>query len=196
MSCFASEETLQTKAADPTKHVNYVQGMVLGVDHFDQEFTLSLGTRPVARARSQRIRYGQRTGSNDRGQRQGQTRREVSPGVAVSRRGQLIRVAPKQCAVPTNGSKVPSARTSQTEPPRCRLTSSFATVIARPTRSRSSVDPSAPRRNRWLPRASSMIFASSCASILPHSARKTRCAISSRGCGRSRLSISLPAHRI
>jgi hypothetical protein len=98
MSCFASEETLQTKAADPTKHVNYVQGMVLGVDDFDQEFTY-LSERGQWLARDL-IGYGTASGlavtieDSDKGKRVA-----VSPGVAVSPRGQLIRVAPKQCAV-------------------------------------------------------------------------------------------------
>jgi hypothetical protein len=98
MSCFASEETLQAKAADPTKHVNYVQGMVLGVDDFDQEFTyLSERGQWLARDLSG---YGTASGlavtieDSDRGKRVA-----VSPGVAVSPRGQLIRVTPKQCAV-------------------------------------------------------------------------------------------------
>jgi hypothetical protein len=98
MSCFASEETLQTKAADPTKHVNYVQGMVLGVDDFDQEFTY-LSERGQWLARDL-IGYGTASGlavtieDSDKGKRVA-----VSPGVAVSPRGHLIRVAPKQCAV-------------------------------------------------------------------------------------------------
>jgi hypothetical protein len=98
MSCFASEETLQTKAADPTKHVNYVQGMVLGVDDFDQEFTY-LSERGQWLARDL-IGYGTVSGlavaieDSEKGKRVA-----VSPGVAVSPRGQLIRVAPKQCAV-------------------------------------------------------------------------------------------------
>jgi hypothetical protein len=98
MSCFASEETLQAKAADPTKHVNYVQGMVLGVDDFDQEFTY-LSERGQWLARDL-IGYGTLSGlavaieDSDKGKRVA-----VSPGVAVSPRGQLIRVAPKQCAV-------------------------------------------------------------------------------------------------
>jgi hypothetical protein len=98
MSCFASEETLQAKAADPTKHVNYVQGMVLGVDDFDQEFTY-LSQRGQWLARDL-IGYGTVSGlavaieDSDKGKRVA-----VSPGVAVSPRGQLIRVAPKQCAV-------------------------------------------------------------------------------------------------
>jgi hypothetical protein len=98
MSCFASEETLQAKAADPTKHVNYVQGMVLGVDDFDQEFTY-LSERDQWLARDL-IGYGTVSGlavtieDSDSGKRVA-----VSPGAAVSSRGQLIRVAPKQCAV-------------------------------------------------------------------------------------------------
>jgi hypothetical protein len=81
MSCFASEETLQAKAADPTKHVNYVQGMVLGVDDFDQEFTyLSERGQWLARDLSG---YGTVSGlavtieDSDKGKRVA-----VSPGVA------------------------------------------------------------------------------------------------------------------
>jgi hypothetical protein len=98
MSCFASEETLQAKAADPTKHVNYVQGMVLGVDDFDQEFTY-LSERDQWLARDL-IGYGIVSGlavtieESDKGKRLA-----VLPGVAVSPRGELICVAPKQCAV-------------------------------------------------------------------------------------------------
>lgn len=44
MSCFANDVTLVgTKTPDPTRHVNYVQGMVLGVDDFTQEFAYLAG---------------------------------------------------------------------------------------------------------------------------------------------------------
>jgi hypothetical protein len=44
MSCFANDVALVgTKTPDPTRHVNYVQGMVLGVDEFTQEFAYLAG---------------------------------------------------------------------------------------------------------------------------------------------------------
>ncbi|EXI67920.1 MAG: hypothetical protein AW08_01524 [Candidatus Accumulibacter adjunctus] len=44
MSCFANDVALVgTKTPDPTRHVNYVQGMVLGVDDFTQEFAYLAG---------------------------------------------------------------------------------------------------------------------------------------------------------
>src|SRR5258708_29565187 len=44
MSC-CTEQTvsLGTKKPDPSKHVNYAKGMVLGVDDFTQEFTYLSG---------------------------------------------------------------------------------------------------------------------------------------------------------
>jgi hypothetical protein len=99
MSCFcASPDSLSSGTPDPTKHVNYVQGMILGVDDFNQEFAY-LTERDQWLARDL-IGYGTVTGlavtieDSDKGKRVA-----VSTGVAISPRGQLIRVAPRQCAV-------------------------------------------------------------------------------------------------
>src|SRR5258707_8012097 len=99
MSCFcASPDSLTSGTPDPTKHVNYVQGMILGVDDFNQEFAY-LSERDQWLARDL-IGYGTVTGlavtveDSDKGKRVA-----VSTGVAISPRGKLIRVTPRQCAV-------------------------------------------------------------------------------------------------
>lgn len=97
-TAFRSTSTqVNRAAADPTKHVNYVLGMVLGVDDFNQEFAwLSERDRWLAR---DLLGYGTAWGlavttyDGDRGPEV-----RVSPGVALSPRGQLIRVTPAQCA--------------------------------------------------------------------------------------------------
>ena len=87
-----------TAAPDPSKHVNYTQGMVLGVDDFTQEFAY-LDNRDQWLPR-ETIGYGTVTGLQvDAHLKDGQHEISVSPGVAVSPRGQLIRVKPAQCAV-------------------------------------------------------------------------------------------------
>lgn len=99
MSCFSSTGARPTVAEpDPTKHVNYNLGMVLGVDDFTQEFAYLSGrgqwlTRDL-------IGYG-----TVRGLRVGietdalkGPRVVVEPGVAVSPRGQMICVPSAQCA--------------------------------------------------------------------------------------------------
>jgi hypothetical protein len=82
---------------DPTKHVNYTLGMVLGVDDFTQEFTyLSGRDRWLAR---DAIGYGTLWGlgvSIDLGD--DGPRITVAPGVALTPGGQLVRVSPAQCA--------------------------------------------------------------------------------------------------
>ena len=83
---------------DPHKHVNYTLGMVLGVDDFTQEFAyLSGRDQEIVR---DLIGYGtvcglQVTTDTDSS---GNPRVSVTPGTAVSPRGQLIRVTPTQCA--------------------------------------------------------------------------------------------------
>ena len=98
MSTFATRvETTPSAAPDPTKHVNYNVGMVLGIDDFNQEFAYLSG-RDEWMARDL-IGYGTVSGlhvftENDlKGPRV-----VVEPGVAVSPRGQLIRVPTAQCA--------------------------------------------------------------------------------------------------
>lgn len=82
---------------DPSKHVNYTLGMVLGVDDFTQEFAYLSG-RDQWLARDT-IGYGTVSGlkvrikTDDKGPGV-----LVEPGAAVSPRGQFIRVTPAQCA--------------------------------------------------------------------------------------------------
>jgi hypothetical protein len=99
MSCFSSKVTTTTVAEpDPTKHVNFNLGMVLGVDDFTQEFAYLSG-RDQWLARDL-IGYGTARGLKvgievdaNKGPRV-----VVEPGVAVSPRGQMICVSSAQCA--------------------------------------------------------------------------------------------------
>lgn len=78
---------------DPRKHVNYVQGMVLGTDDLQQEFAYHQNQNQwLAR---DTIGYGTLSGLlvEVNG-----NQISVSPGTALSPRGHLIRVAPRQCA--------------------------------------------------------------------------------------------------
>ncbi|HEX5749538.1 MAG TPA: hypothetical protein VFZ09_25135 [Archangium sp.] len=85
------------KPADPTKHVNYVLGMILGAEDFTQEFAyLSERDRRVVR---ELLGYGTAWGlavSTRTGK--GGLEVEVAPGMAVSPSGQFIHVQPAQCA--------------------------------------------------------------------------------------------------
>jgi hypothetical protein len=97
MSTFASYTTPAVAAPDPTKHVNYVLGMVLGQPEFTQEFAYHDG-RMQWLARDL-LGYGTVTGLPVAiGLDQGKPRVEVGPGVALSPLGQLIRVCTAQCA--------------------------------------------------------------------------------------------------
>ena len=86
---------------DPTKHVNYTLGMVLGDDEFKQEFAYLSGrdqwiTRDL-------LGYGTVCGlrvANETDSRGPQI--AVAPGVAVTPRGQLVRVPSAQCALLNN----------------------------------------------------------------------------------------------
>ncbi|APR76892.1 Hypothetical protein A7982_02239 [Minicystis rosea] len=85
-------------APDPTKHVNYVLGMVLGVDDFNQEFAYLDGRdRLIARELGG---YGVLRGLRVFTQVDGQNRPEivVSAGLAVSPDGHAVRVPLAQCA--------------------------------------------------------------------------------------------------
>jgi hypothetical protein len=103
MSTFASAAALPSvMPLDPTKHVKFTRGMVLGVDDFDQEFAyLSGRDRWAVR---DLIGYGvvsglrlyvepPPAGEEDKGPRIG-----VSAGVAALPSGQLVCVSPAQCA--------------------------------------------------------------------------------------------------
>jgi hypothetical protein len=86
-------------AQDPTKHVNYALGMVLGVDDLTQEFAY-LSQRDQWMVRDldgYGTVWGLALSIRDNGLPRG-PEIVVSPGVAVNPRGQLIRVAPAQCA--------------------------------------------------------------------------------------------------
>jgi hypothetical protein len=96
-----SNPTFTTAAAgtpppDPSKHVNYIQGMVLGVDDFQQEFAY-LSNRDQWLARDA-IGYGTVCGLHVSIDSANPNVLSVSPGAAINPRGQLIRVAPRQCA--------------------------------------------------------------------------------------------------
>ena len=99
MSTFAPVALPRIAPPDPSKHVDYQLGMVLGVDDFKQEFTyLSERTKRVVR---DLLGYGVVAGldvstevaTDERGPRV-----NVSPGEAVAPSGQLICIAPAQCA--------------------------------------------------------------------------------------------------
>lgn len=99
MSCFSLHTNSTTVAeADPTKHVNYNVGMVLGVDDFTQEFAYLSG-RDQWMVRDL-IGYGTVRGLNVRIEVDAVKgpRVAVEPGVAVSPRGQMICVPAAQCA--------------------------------------------------------------------------------------------------
>ena len=84
-------------APDPSKHVNYTFGMLLGVDDFKQEFAYLIG-REQWMARDL-IGYGTISGlkvSLDVAAKG--PRVSVSCGDALSPKGQMIRVCPSQCA--------------------------------------------------------------------------------------------------
>jgi hypothetical protein len=83
---------------DPTKHVRFTDGMILGVDDFNQEFAyLSHRDRWIVR---DLIGYGTASGlrvwMEDDGSKG--PRVVVEPGVAVTPRGELVRVPVAQCA--------------------------------------------------------------------------------------------------
>jgi hypothetical protein len=99
MTTFAAVATsLEAKAPDATKHVNYSLGMVLGVDDFNQEFAYLAGRdRWLAR---DAVGYGTLCGlslKTDTVPSKG-PRLTVTSGSALTPRGQLVCVKPNQCA--------------------------------------------------------------------------------------------------
>ena len=94
MQCAATPDAAPP---DPSKHVNYTLGMLLGVDDFKQEFAYLSG-RDQWMARDL-VGYGTTNGLKvsfevaDKG-----PRISVSCGDGLSPRGQMIRVCPAQCA--------------------------------------------------------------------------------------------------
>lgn len=103
MSCFAKDATpVRAKSADPTRHVNYVRGMVLGVDEFTQEFAYLSG-RDQWLARDL-IGYGTVRGLEvlveDTGEPVDHLRKwkvTVSAGAALDPCGRLVCVPRAQC---------------------------------------------------------------------------------------------------
>ena len=98
MTSFESRVAGSTLARpDPSKHVNYTLGMVLGVDDFTQEFAYLSG-RDQWLARDL-LGYGTAEGLRVTVEYGGAGAEVVvSPGSAVTPRGQLVRVTPTQCA--------------------------------------------------------------------------------------------------
>ncbi|HEX6186406.1 MAG TPA: DNA-directed RNA polymerase I subunit RPA34, partial [Pyrinomonadaceae bacterium] len=98
MSAFVPRAVASTLAEpDPSKHVNYTLGMVLGVDDFKQEFAYLSG-RAQWLGRDL-FGYGTASGLQVNIEVEGNAPQVVvTPGVAVSPRGQSIRVSPAQCA--------------------------------------------------------------------------------------------------
>jgi hypothetical protein len=98
MSTFAPSALPQVAPPDPTKHVNYALGMVLGVDDFTQEYT-NLSGHDQRNVRNL-IGYGVISGLRvtidvdaERGPRV-----QVAPGEAVTPSGRAVCVSPAQCA--------------------------------------------------------------------------------------------------
>ncbi len=97
MSTFAPGAVAPSKPPDPTRHVLYNRGMVLGVDDFNQEFAY-LAARDQTLARDL-IGYGAVVGL-DVTIAPDDTNPQivVAPGLAVTPRGEIVRVTPAQCA--------------------------------------------------------------------------------------------------
>jgi hypothetical protein len=99
MSSFSTKVAAPTATEpDPTKHVNYTLGMILGVDDFKQEFAYLSG-RDQWMARDL-IGYGTVSGLRvTYDEAGGAPEIVVSAGVALSPRGQKICVPTTQCAL-------------------------------------------------------------------------------------------------
>ncbi|HEY3493716.1 MAG TPA: hypothetical protein VGK73_03475 [Polyangiaceae bacterium] len=97
-SGFSALASVAGPPPDPTKHVSYTFGMILGVDEFTQEFAY-LSERDRWGVRDL-IGYGTAWGLHvgKRVNDGGKPEVFVEPGVAVSPCGRLIRVTPAQCA--------------------------------------------------------------------------------------------------
>jgi hypothetical protein len=103
MSSFTPDPISASSAAlDPSKHVNFTLGMVLGVDDFNQEFAY-LSNRDQWQMRDL-IGYGTACGLDVTIPKDAEKglKVRVSEGVALNPRGQFIRVNPAQCAVLAN----------------------------------------------------------------------------------------------
>jgi hypothetical protein len=121
MTTFAPIALPHIAPPDPSKHVNYQLGMVLGVDDFQAEFTyLSDRMRRIVR---DLIGYGVVSGLHvtigteidERG-----PRLQVSPGGLVTPSGQLVCISPAQCSylnewLKANRSAIPDPVLSELE---------------------------------------------------------------------------------
>src|SRR5439155_18468133 len=97
METFMPRVSPAVATPDPSKHVNYALGMVLGVDDFTQEFAYLSG-RDQWLARDL-LGYGTICGLRVSVEtRASRLEVVVTSGAALSPRGQLIRVEPDQCA--------------------------------------------------------------------------------------------------
>ena len=98
MSVFQTQTASAAAAAlDPNKHVRFSLGMVLGADDLEQEFAY-VANLPQWLAR-ETIGYGTVCGLRVSIDMDSDGPRiTVDPGVAVTPRGQLVRVTPAQCA--------------------------------------------------------------------------------------------------
>jgi hypothetical protein len=131
MSDFGPSSTaLAIPLPDPTKRVNYVLGMVLGVGDFTQEHAwLSERDRWLAR---DLLGYGTVSGlqvTTTTGSRGPEV--QVGAGAALTPRGRLVRVAPTQCAslndwLAAHGDQVSARVTSPPGPLRLYLVLRFA----------------------------------------------------------------------
>jgi hypothetical protein len=101
MASFTQISAPEMSRPDPAKHVNFVYGMLLGVDDFRQEFAyhagrdrwLVRGLGGYGTVLGLRVRYETAYEGTDRGPRV-----SVSPGSAAGPSGQITHVAPTQCA--------------------------------------------------------------------------------------------------
>jgi hypothetical protein len=98
MSLFSTRTAVPDGAAlDPTKHVNFTYGMVLGAADFQQEFAYHMSRDQWIAL--DLIGYGTVSGLRVSIERDAKGPRVfVSPGVAVTPRGELVRVSLAQCA--------------------------------------------------------------------------------------------------
>lgn len=98
MNAFSTKPATPLRAApDPSKHVNYTYGMVLNAEDFKQEFAYLNGHQEW-RTRDL-IGYGTVSGLKVTYEQNGdRPRLLVAPGVAVTPRGEMVRVSRAQCA--------------------------------------------------------------------------------------------------
>ncbi len=104
-----SDATLNNHSPDTAKHVNYTQGMVLGVDDFVQEFGYLSG-RDSLLAR-EIIGYGTVCGLQVIAQTDALgSRIRIKPGAAITPKGQFVRVNEEQCAQLNDWLALPEVR--------------------------------------------------------------------------------------